>query len=36
MIGSLVGTAASCLWQAVTVVADVLFYGAGMMGSVGT
>ena len=36
MIGSLIGTAVSCLWQAAIIVADVIAYGAGVAGSVGT
>ncbi len=35
-MGSLIGTTVSCLWQAAMVVADVIAYGAGVAGSVGT
>ncbi len=35
-MGSLIGVAVSCLWQAAVVVADVIVYGAGVMGSVGS
>ena len=35
-MGSLVGLAVSSLWQAAVVVVDVIVYGAGVAGSVGT
>jgi hypothetical protein len=35
-MGSLISFAVSTLWQAAAVVADVIVYGAGVAGSVGT
>jgi len=35
-MGSLIGVAVSSLWQAAVVVADVIAYGVGVAGSVGT
>ena len=35
-MGSLIGATVSCLWQAAMVVADVIAYGVGVAGSVGT
>ena len=35
-MGSLIGLAVSSLWQAATVVTDVIAYGVGVAGSVGT
>ena len=35
-MGSLVGVAVSSLWQAAVVVVDVITYGVGVAGSVGT
>ena len=35
-MGSLIGVAISCLWQAAVVAADVVAYGVGVAGSVGT
>ena len=35
-MGSLIGFAVSSLWQAAVVVADVIVYGVGVAGSVGT
>lgn len=35
-MGSLIGVAVSCVWQAAVVVADVIAYGVGVAGCVGT
>ena len=35
-MGSLLGFAVSSLWQAAVIAADVIMYGAGVVGSVGT
>ena len=35
-MGSLMGATVSCLWQAAVIVADVIEYGVGVAGSVGT
>ena len=35
-MGSLIGVTLSSLWQAALIAADVILYGAGVTGSVGT
>ena len=35
-MGSLIGVTVSCLWQAAVIVTDVIVYGVGVAGSVGT
>ena len=35
-MGSLIGVAVSSIWQAAIIAADVIMYGAGVAGSVGT
>ena len=35
-MGSLIGVTLSSLWQAALIAADVILYGAGVAGSVGT
>ena len=35
-MGSLIGATVSCLWQAAVLVTDVIAYGAGVAGGVGT
>ena len=35
-MGSLIGATVSCLWQAAVIVADVIVYGVGVAGNVGT
>ena len=35
-MGSLIGVAVSSIWQAAIIAADVIMYGVGVAGSVGT